>query len=232
MSDAMSAPHDGRLHFEYWSDPYCIWAYVAQDKLEGLLSAHGERLAVEYRVIPVLGSIPYRFREGNWASAGIEGRVSATAKVAAAHGHPEVDGSCWRTVQPASSWAAGAAIQVIFAEERAGRVPVGAGARFQVEMRRAFFVHHQDTSQRKVQLALAERLGLPVSALEAGLDSGIGLALMAEDDDRRQKEKLQGSPTWVFDGGRAMLYGNVNTEVLRHTVETLVAGLNPGGSGC
>ena len=49
-------------------------------------------------------------------------------------------------------------------------------------------------------------------------------------DEERQRARLQGSPTWVFDGGRAVLYGRVNQAVLRHTVLDLLAGLAPGGS--
>lgn len=38
--------------------------------------------------------------------------------------------------------------------------------------------------------------------------------------------------TVVFDGGRAMLYGNVSEGVLRATVAELVAGVEPGASRC
>lgn len=221
-----------RLRFAYWSDPYCIWAYVAQRPLEALLAAHAGRLDVDYHVIPVFGSIPYRFTAGAWAAGGVAARVAATAKVAAEHDHPEVDGRCWERVQPSSSWAAGAAIKAVFADEAAGSQPEGAGAAFQKDLREAFFVECLDTSHRRVQLQRAERLGLDGAQLERQLDAGLGLALVAEDEEVRQRSHLQGSPSWVFDGGRAVLYGRVNQDVLRHTVLDLLAGLAPGGSSC
>ena len=83
-----------------------------------------------------------------------------------------------------------------------------------------------------MQLQRAEGLGLDVAQLERQLDTGLGLAWMAEDEEVRQRSHLQGSPSWVFDGGRAVLYGRVNQDVLRHTVLDLLAGLRPGGSRC
>ena len=48
-----------RLKFSYWSDPLCIWALVAQQKLERVLTELGEHVRVDYRVIPVFGSLAW-----------------------------------------------------------------------------------------------------------------------------------------------------------------------------
>ena len=69
---------DDQLHFAYWSDPLCIWAYVAQDKLDSILQEWGDRLDVEYRVVPVFGSVPWRFSEGTWAAKGIDHSANET----------------------------------------------------------------------------------------------------------------------------------------------------------
>ena len=65
-----------RLKFSYWSDPLCIWALVAQEKLERVLAELGEHVRVDYRIVPVFGSVPWRFNEGPWAKDGVEGRLS------------------------------------------------------------------------------------------------------------------------------------------------------------
>ena len=57
----MSSSDDRRIAFSYWSDPLCIWAYVAQDKLDRTLREWGEKLDVSYRIVPVFGSLPWRF---------------------------------------------------------------------------------------------------------------------------------------------------------------------------
>ena len=79
-----------RIEFEYWSDPLCIWAFVAQPKLEHVLEAHGEHLLPRYHVVPVFGSIRERFATGSWSKAGPQGRAEATRRVAEQHGRDDV----------------------------------------------------------------------------------------------------------------------------------------------
>lgn len=220
------------LEFAYWSDPLCIWALVAQPRLDRLLDTFGDRLAVDYRVVPVFGSLPWRFSAGPWASAGIDGRVEATRRIAREHGRDDVTGECWRACVPASSWSPGAAIKAVCALERAGRVAPATGAAYQRRLREAFFVDHLDVAHRAVQLRLAEELDIPRAPVEQHLDDGTALALLWEDHRLREELQIQGSPTYVFDRGRARLYGNFPAGVLEATVRELIRGQAPGCSSC
>ena len=74
------------LSFEYWSDPLCIWAFVAQSKLDHVTSTWREHVRVHHRIVPVFGSVPQRFRDGVWASSGPAGKAETTRAVAATHG--------------------------------------------------------------------------------------------------------------------------------------------------
>ncbi len=220
------------LAFEYWSDPLCIWAYVAQPKLEQVLERWERRVEVRYHVVPVFGSIEWRFREGPWAEEGPAGRAEATRRVAEAHGRDDVSGACWLDDCPASSWPACVALEAVFAIEVADGLDAGTGAAYQLAMRRRFFVDGKNVSRREEQLVLAEELGLPRAPLERHLDDGSATAALWEDHQKRDAMGIQGSPTYVFDGGRAMLYGNFPLEVLTAMVGELVAGLDLGGSAC
>lgn len=221
-----------RIPFEYWSDPLCIWAFVAQDKLDTLLAEHGHRLDVSYRIIPVFGSVPHRFAKGSWSEAGPEGRAASTRRVAHARGHAEVTGQVWVDDPPASSWASGMAAKAAFAMEAAGEAGEGAGAGYLLALRRAFFVDDRNIARRDVQLQLAEELELDRTAFVRRLDDGSALASLYEDHLERESLRLQGSPTFVFDGGRAQLYGNFDHAILDATVESLEKGLDVGGSNC
>lgn len=69
-----------RMRFSYWSDPLCIWALVAQKKLDRVLAELGEHVHVEYRVVPVFGSERRVLEAGDalvllGASHGHQGRV-------------------------------------------------------------------------------------------------------------------------------------------------------------
>jgi predicted DsbA family dithiol-disulfide isomerase len=230
MADAPVLP---RIPAEYWSDPLCIWAYVAQGRLEGLMAAHGDQIDLRYHIVPVFGSVIARFAAGGaWAAQGPRGRQEATARIAAAQGHPEVSGAVWVDDCPASSWAPSAAIQGVFLLQARGEVAAGAAEAYQLDLRRTFFVENRNIARRAVWLERAEALGVPRGPLEALVDDGTALARVAQDDQRRQEDRIQGSPTWIFDGGRARLYGNFAPGVLTATVDTLLAGLSPGGSRC
>ncbi len=222
-----------RVALEHWSDPLCVWAFVAQPKLDCLLaSEHGPHLDVRYHVVPVFGSVRHRFEQGAWASGGVEARVEATRRIAAEHGFPEVTGEVWRTAMPSSSWSPGAAVKAVGLGEALGEVAQGAGVRYQVALRRAFFLENRDVSRRRVQLEVAEDSGVPTGLVETLLDDGRAVAALWEDHERRVQLGIQGSPTWVFDGGRAMFYGNFAYDVLRAAVAEMVRGASPGGSPC
>ncbi len=219
-----------RLKFSYWSDPLCIWALVAQQKLDRVLADLGARVRVDYRIVPVFGSVPWRFAQGPWAKDGVDGRVLTTRKIAEQAGRMDVSGECWRRAMPASSWAPAAAIKAVFASDDGHREDVG--PTYQCALRERFFVGESNISLRSVQLEVAEELGLAREAIERRLDDGSALAAVCEDHAEKERLGLQGSPTYVFDGGRAMLYGNFDYGILRSTVEELVRGTGPGGSAC
>lgn len=223
--------HD-RVEFGYWSDPLCIWALVAQAKLDRLIADLGQHLVVDYHVVPVFGSVPWRFSKGPWAKEGIEGRVAATRRIAEQGGRTDITGECWRTAAPASSWAAAMAIKAVFAMEARAGAPSGSGARYQRALRDAFFVEGANAARRDVQLRVAEAQELARAPIEEQLDDGTALAAVWEDHMEKERLKIQGSPTYVFDGGRAMLYGNFEYGMLRSTVEQLVRGIHPGSSAC
>ena len=118
------------------------------------------------------------------------------------------------------------AIKAVFA------VAPEAGPTYQNALRERFFVDEANTALREVQLEVAEALGLAREPIERRLDDGSALAAVCEDYAEKERLRLQGSPTYVFDGGRAMLYGNFEYGVLRATVDELLRGIHPGGSAC
>ncbi|MFO0694641.1 MAG: DsbA family protein [Polyangiales bacterium] len=221
-----------RLRFEYWSDPLCIWAFVAQPKLAHLVEAWGPHLDIAYRIVPVFGSVPQRFREGDWAAKGPAGKRDVTREVAERFGRKDVSGEVWVADPPASSWASGAAAKAAFLLEARGEAEPGAGARYLWALREAFLLENRNVARRDVAIDVARSAGLPVSSFERILDDGSALAALFEDDEARKASNVRGSPTYVFDGGRAILYGNFPAAILNATVEELLRGLGVGASSC
>ena len=106
------------------------------------------------------------------------------------------------------------------------------GPSYQRALRERFFVGEANIALHSVQLELAEELALPRGQIERRLDDGSALAAVCEDHAEKERLRIQGSPTYMFDGGRAMLYGNFDYGILRSTVEALVRGVGLGGSAC
>jgi predicted DsbA family dithiol-disulfide isomerase len=221
------------LSFEYWTDPMCIWALIAQPRLERLLDHFRGQLAVQHKIVPVFGSFPQRFAPGgSWSKAGIEGRVATTARVAAQHGFPQVTGEVWGKHAVTSSWAPSLAIKAVTDMESQGLCKPEISGLYTWRLREAFFIDERNIMARSVQLEVAEELGLAREPIERRLDDGRAMALLWEDADERDRKRIQGSPTYVFDGGRAMLFGNFDEGVLRGTVQALLEGSAEGCSTC
>ncbi len=229
---APSEPPREPLHFEYWSDPLCIWAYCAEEKLGRILEEWGDALVVDYRIVPVFGSIPRRMEEGSWSAGGPIGRRDATRRVAEQHGRSDIRGELWVRDCPSSSWSSGAAAKAAFLLEAREESPAGSGAAYLWALRRAAFERDLNIARRSVQLEVAESVGLSPSAFGALLNTGLPLAALSEDDDDRKAAGVRGSPTYLFDGGRATLYGNFPFEILHGTVAELLRGLGLGASAC
>lgn len=201
---------------------------MAEKKLDRLLEELGGKVRVRHRIVPVFGSVPWRFSQGPWAKDGVAGRVLATQQVAAAHGRVDVSGACWQKAAPASSWAPALAIKAVFALESGTE----SGPGYQRALRERFFVGEANIALRSVQMEVAESMRLARGPIEARLDDGTALASVWEDYAEKERLRLQGSPSYVFDGGRAILYGNFDYGILHATVDQLIRGRDPGGTAC
>jgi len=219
------------IETDFYTDPMCIWALVAEPKLARLEATFGDKLQVRHRVLPLFGSIDERFATGSWAASGIAGRVAATARVAKAQGIDGVSGAGWEHA-PASSWGPSAVVAAVAHLVRGGVLPSESTQRAMYGLRHAFFFDDKDITRRAVQEEVLESLELPVAQVLALVDEGPAWARLSEARDARDALRLDGSPTWIFDGGRAKLFGNVDDRVLHATVQALLDGEEAGCSVC
>jgi predicted DsbA family dithiol-disulfide isomerase len=72
-----------------------------------------------------------------------------------------------------------------------------------------------------VNLAASENIDR--AALKETLDDGSVSAMAALSRDQRSVGELgvKGSPTWILNGGRQILYGNVGYRILNANIEEL-----------
>ena len=90
------------------------------------------------------------------------------------------------------------------------------------QVRRAFFEHACDISDRDVLLDVLGQVGIPTAAIEAKLKSGEAMAEVCRDIELRDEYKIEGSPTYYLNQGRQKLYGNVGYRVVSANLRELL----------
>ena len=79
---------------------------------------------------------------------------------------------------------------------------------------------------------MASDISIPVDALKLALDNGTALAALSKDLRDAQQKHVHGSPTWVLNEGRQVLFGNVGYRILHANIEELLRADTGGASWC
>lgn len=219
------------IAIEYFSDVLCVWAYAAQIRLDELRRRFGARVELRYHFIPLFGCIDCRVN-GDWKDqGGLPGFAAKVRETAQQFQHIHVHAEIWTRNMPASSGTAHHFLKAVQLLQRDGLLDAAPQPRlagktvFEAvvwDFRLAFFRDLENIADRAVQLAIAERHGLPIGPLLAYLDSGAAMALLCQDSELRDKYKISGSPSLVLNEGRQILYGNVGYQLIAANVEELL----------
>jgi predicted DsbA family dithiol-disulfide isomerase len=218
------------LHF---SDMYCPWAYIADIRFEEVKASFGGRVAFSYHFISVYGDIERRIARSGRTRDEYADRVQSLAK---GFDHATFHPDLFRRKGSASSMPLHLFLRAVKLLEDQGGVEPRDGDSMLVHAmkaaRVAFFRDLVDTSDRREQALLAERLVLPAGELFALIDSGQAHAELAEDLDLQKRHNIAMSPALVLNEGRQVLNGNVGYRVIEANVRELLRNAAPGASWC
>lgn len=212
---------------EYFSDVLCVWAWIAQPRLRELQKQWGERVAVRHRFIDVFGDCHRKIPEQWGGDSGFESFSSHVCEVARDYEHTPVHENVWRTCRPRSSLQAHLFIKASELSEG-----VEAADRYAAAIRESFFRELLDVGEREVLLSIALDQGLDASAMLRKLDSGEAIAALSADMRAAQTANVKGSPTWVLNEGRQVLFGNVGYRILHANLEELLKHPQQESSWC
>jgi predicted DsbA family dithiol-disulfide isomerase len=219
------------IHISYVSDVLCVWAYVAEVRLDTLRKEFGASIELEYRFIPIFGATRYRIAEGWKDRGGYAGFGAHIREVAKDFPHVTVAPRVWDEVAPTTSAAAHemlcaarllqdeGAISSDRSSDRRGRTLFEESI---WRVRAAFFEQARDVSDRRVLLDVLAEAGLPIPKIEAKLSSGEAIAEACRDIELRDKLNIEGSPTYYLNQGRQKLYGNVGYRVVSANLRELI----------
>ena len=219
------------IQISYVSDVLCVWAYVAEARLDELRKEYGTSVELEYRFIPIFGATRHRIGEGWKTRGGYAGFAKHVQEVAAEFPHVTVHERAWREVAPTTSAAAHevlCAARLLEAEgciDSTRREELGGRTRLEEaiwRVRSAFFEQARDISDQGVLREVLSEAGLPTAAIDAKLRSGEAMAELCRDIELRDEHKIEGSPTYYLNQGRQKLYGNVGYRVVSANLRELL----------
>ncbi|GAX35941.1 DsbA family oxidoreductase [Nodularia sp. NIES-3585] len=213
----------------YFSDILCVWAYIAQIRLDELKTTFQDKIAIEHHFVPVFGAAREKL-ENRWRDrGGLQGYSDHVQGVAKKFDHINLHPDIWTKVTPASSTSCHLFLHAIQLVEAKGLVEPEQQVFEQATkaFREAFFTQLANVSERKVQFEIAEELKLPIAAIQAQIDSGEAYAQLSKDFELVKELMVTVSPTLIFNEGRQRLNGNVGYRVMEANIRELLH--NPPG---
>jgi predicted DsbA family dithiol-disulfide isomerase len=218
------------ITIDYFSDILCVWAYGGQIRLDALQREFGDRVLVRHRFMPLFADTEARIAEGWKDKDGFAGFGRHMQEVCAQWEHTRLHPGVWSECRPTSCTSAHVflkAAALCLGVERDDAAPASdARRRFDrlvVETREAFFEQARDISSLPVLLGLLEGTALSADAVRARIDSGEAYAALHRDAERMKSYGVLGSPTYVFNEGRQLLYGNVGYRIIETNLRELMS---------
>ena len=213
----------------YFSDILCIWAYIAQIRLDELKTTFQDKVSIEYHFVPIFGAAREKLEKRWRDQGGLPGYGRHVQEVAKKFSHISIHPDVWTHVTPPSSLSCHVFLRAIHLLEAKGVIDPAQQA-FEKAIwafREAFFAQQLNISDHQVQLAIAEKLGLPIAAIQSQIESAEAYAQLAIDFDLAKDYAVTVSPTLIFNEGRQRLNGNVGYRVIEANIRELLH--NPPG---
>ena len=211
-----------RLIVDYYSDVLCVWAWIAQRRMEELIEDFGDQIEVRYLYVDVFGNTEEKMAALWSAKGGYDGFGQHVLQSASGFDEAPVNINIWRKVQPSTSANAHLVLKAVcsvFGETESIRLALS--------IRRAFFIDTLNVGDLGVLYKLLEAQHLDINLVLESIRNGSAMAALMRDYQLAKAGNIKGSPCYVLDNGRQTLFGNIGYRVLRANVEELLK--NPSG---
>ena len=222
-----------RVKVSYFSDVLCVWAYIAQARLDETRQQLGDKVEFDCHYIPVFGDTAEKIGEGWKDRGGFAGYGQHVFETVERFPHVRAHSEVWKENVPPSSAGCHLALKAVQRLCDRDVMPQGGldryGGRSLVEeyawrIREAFFVELRNVAERSVQIELARSIEISVEEMQKEIDSGAAFAALCRDAELQKRHAVEGSPTWVLNQGRQKLYGNVGYRIIEANLKELLSG--------
>ncbi len=209
----MSSP----LVVDYYSDVLCVWAWIAQRRIDELNKCLGNKVDIRYHYLDVFGDainkIPTQWRD----KGSYEGFSAHVIESASVYEDAHINKDIWSRIRPASSANTHLvlkAIELSYSSQQSIELAL--------KFRQSFFVDAQDISNIDTLFAIIEEAGLDSALVNKTMLDGSAMSALMGNYQQAKMLGLKGSPSYIIDNGRQTLYGNVGYRVLLANIEELL----------
>ena len=149
----------------YFTDILCIWAYLAQIRINELHSTFGNKIEVKEHFVSIFGSVESKMEQSWQSKGGIKAYAEHVQTIAQQFSHITIHPDVWIKNAPQTSANAHVFLKAIQILETRNELPLRCESnegetltseRITWELRKAFFEELIDISNYKNQLAIAE----------------------------------------------------------------------------
>ncbi len=212
---------------DYYTDVLCVWAWIAQRRIDELDEQFGDTIKWRYHYVDIFGDTAGKMTR-QWSDRGsFEGFGQHVMDAASTYEHAPVNSDIWTQVRPTTSANAHLFLKAVEHSHSAETSKALALA-----LREAFFVNAVDVSSHSALLKVAATNGLDEKEIAETLENGTAMAALMHDYQTAKELAIRGSPSYVMDGGRQTLYGNVGYRVLHANIEELLNKPSEEASWC
>jgi predicted DsbA family dithiol-disulfide isomerase len=212
---------------EYYSDVLCVWAWIAQRRQDELKQHFGTEIELKNHFVNIFGNTQAQIGEKWESRGGFEAFGQHVVTAAAPYPNAQIDEKIWQDIRPRSSTPAHTILKAIELSHSAE-----VAEKFAYLLREQFFTALANIGQLDVLLGLVDDAGLDTNLIESALNSGAAIAEVMKDYQLALAQGIKGSPSWVLDGGRQILYGNVGYRVLKANAAELLKHPREEASWC
>lgn len=214
------------LKIVHFSDVLCVWAYVGQTCLFKLVEKFGDRVQVEEHFCSIFADTQTKINKAWHNRGGFDGYADHVKGVARGFDNMRIHDDVWTKVRPKSSASPHLFIKAIeLLEGEAYEAPFSSRLSNMAakELRTAFFAEAQDISDWAVQKAISAKIGVDFGAVRDKIETGEAITQLAADYELSQTLRVQGSPTYIMNEGRQILFGNISFGILEANVSELLS---------
>ncbi len=205
------------LIIDYYTDILCIWAWIAQKRIDELEKSLGDKIIIHHRYIDIFGNTQEKMQKQWQEKGGYQGFAQHVVNSVKAYEHASINQKIWTEVRPTTSANAHLVIKAIehcYNKETA--------ANLACTIRQAFFIDAKDISKLSTLYDIVQQNSLDENLIRHAVNTGEAMAMLMSDYQSAKQQLLRGSPSYIINEGRQTLYGNVGYRVLQANIEEVL----------